>query len=73
MHPIAKHCPTCGSRKLKVVRTDFRAKIQGKRVIVPALERQECPKCGEILFDSEAMGRLEALRQKARGLSAPVR
>jgi len=33
---------------------------------VPQLERQECPNCGEVLFDCAAMERLEALRPKKR-------
>lgn len=64
MHPIITKCPTCGSKKIKVVRSDYRTSIQGHEVVVPRLEREECPNCGEVLFDCAAMERLEALRPK---------
>jgi YgiT-type zinc finger domain-containing protein len=66
MHPIPKKCPTCGSGKIKVVHSDYVARVGGHEVVVPRLERQECPNCGEVLFDCAAMERLEALRPKNR-------
>lgn len=66
MHPILTRCPTCGSRKIKVVRSDYKTRIHGRSVAVPDLERAECPNCGEILFDCAGMERLEALRPRKR-------
>jgi YgiT-type zinc finger domain-containing protein len=62
MNPVLSKCPTCGSRRIKAVRSDYKTKIQGRSVVVPDLEREECPDCGEILFDCAAMERLESLR-----------
>jgi YgiT-type zinc finger domain-containing protein len=73
MIPTLTKCPTCGSRKLKLVRSDFKTRIQGRPATVPDLERQECPVCGEVLFDCIAMERLEALRQKKRKLARAVK
>ncbi len=64
MNPVLSKCPTCGSRRIKVVRSDYKTTIQGRSRIVPDLERQECPDCGEVLFDCAAMERLEGLRTK---------
>jgi len=66
MNPIQKKCQTCGSGKIKVVRSDFKTRISGHEIVVPQLERQECSNCGEVLFDCAAMERLEALRPKKR-------
>ncbi|MBN1343580.1 MAG: YgiT-type zinc finger protein [Phycisphaerae bacterium] len=44
------------------MRSDYTTEIQGRTVVVPELERQECPDCGEVLFDCAAMARLESLR-----------
>ncbi len=62
MNPQLTKCPTCASRKIKVIRSDFNTKAQGRTVVVADLERQECSDCGEILFDCAAMERLEAAR-----------
>jgi YgiT-type zinc finger domain-containing protein len=66
MTSVLSKCPTCGSRRLQKVRSDFATTVQGRSVLVPDLERQECPDCGEILFDCEAMERLESLRTNKR-------
>lgn len=66
MNPVVKKCPTCGSRKIRVVCSDYKTTVQGRTVTVPDLEREECPNCGEVLFDCAAMERLEALRTKRR-------
>lgn len=60
MHPIAKTCLTCGSRKIRVVHSDYPTTVRGRRVVIPELERQECPNCGEILFDRSAMKRIQS-------------
>lgn len=62
MKPVLSKCPTCGSNKIQVIRSDYATKVQGREVVVPDLERQECSDCGEVLFDCAAMERLESLR-----------
>jgi YgiT-type zinc finger domain-containing protein len=61
-------CPTCGSRKIKVVEGDYATTSRGKLIVVPSVRRHECPACREMLFDYEAMKQIEARRFSARKL-----
>ena len=54
-------CPTCGSKKLKAVRKTVTRQYKGERYTVPDLEFQECPNCGEKLYDRDAMHKIEAV------------
>jgi hypothetical protein len=48
---------------------------KGKAYDVPDLEFEECPKCGERLYDREAMRQIEAhspAYAKRRGAKAPA-
>jgi YgiT-type zinc finger domain-containing protein len=62
---LLRHCPTCESSRIRTIRSDYRIRVRGEDVLVPKLERDECPNCGEILFDPEAMRRIESFRKKA--------
>jgi len=53
-------CPTCGSKHIKRVRRDVTLESRGEAYTVRALEFEECPDCGEKLYDHEAMQKLEA-------------
>ena len=53
-------CPTCGSRKIKVVRRNVTRQFDGQQYTVPNLAFHECPDCGERLYDREAMRKIEA-------------
>jgi YgiT-type zinc finger domain-containing protein len=53
-------CPTCGSKRIKRVRRNWRDTYQGRTYVVPNLEFEECPACGERLFDRDAMRKIEA-------------
>ena len=55
-----KSCPTCESRRIRRVQRDYHGAFQGKRYVVPALEFWECPVCGELVLDRDAMRRIEA-------------
>ena len=44
---------------------DYRTSIQGQAVVVPDLERDQCPDCGEVLFSPAAMRRMESFRKVA--------
>lgn len=70
MFPISKTCPTCGSKRIALVRTDYRTSVRGRPVVVKDLERQECPVCGEVLFDRAAMKRMQSLWPGRRRKSA---
>jgi len=54
-----RHCPTCGSGRIRRQTVTVTASIRGKRVRVPDLELELCPDCGEKLFDLEASRRME--------------
>jgi len=49
-----KRCPNCGSRSTRRVRKSFRAKMNGRLIIVPDVEREICPDCRAGYFNREA-------------------
>jgi len=53
-------CPSCGSEKIKKVRRDWTGTYQDQAYIVAKLAFYECPRCGERVYDREAMRRIEA-------------
>ena len=53
-------CPTCHSRRIKRVRKTLRRTWKGQAYVVPNVEFEECPDCGERLFDHTAMQKIEA-------------
>ena len=55
-----KTCPSCGSKKIKMVRRNWTGNFKGKEYTVPNLEYYECPDCGEKIYESEAMRQLQA-------------
>ncbi|MCI0611529.1 YgiT-type zinc finger protein [bacterium] len=65
-------CPTCGSNKVKRVKRDWTDQFNGEVYTVPNLEFHECPACGEMIYDPQAMRKIEAYspaytkRQKRR-------
>ena len=62
-------CPTCGSTRIKFVRSDYTLKANRHLLVVPKLERYECPSCGEVLFDYDGIKRIEEARLPKRKLS----
>ncbi len=69
MLPLTK-CPTCGSRKIKRVRRNWRGEVRGQAYVVPNLQFYECPSCGERVYDPEAVDKIEAHRPTSRKLRA---
>jgi YgiT-type zinc finger domain-containing protein len=61
---LLKRCPTCGSNKIHLVRGNFQTRFRGEKLVIPNLEREECPNCGEILFIPKAMRQLESQRKQ---------
>ncbi len=53
-------CPSCGSKKIKMVRGKWSGEYKGQAYTVENLEFYECPDCGEKVYDREAMRRIEA-------------
>lgn len=58
-----RRCPTCGSTRIRSVVGDYRTRVQGEKVVIPDLQREECPDCGEVLFSPAAMRRMESYRK----------
>lgn len=57
---MIKSCPSCGSNKIKKVRCDWRDEYGATTYVVPDLEYFECPVCGERVYGSDAMRKIEA-------------
>ncbi len=57
-------CPTCGSKRIRLVRQNVIRTFRGKRYQVPGVEFHECPNCGEKLYGREAMHKLENFQPK---------
>ena len=53
-------CPTCGSDKIRRVVRDITRNTKGRTYIVPKVEFYDCPNCGEKVYDSEAIRKIEA-------------
>jgi YgiT-type zinc finger domain-containing protein len=73
--PVFKKCPSCGSRRIKRVRGDYCTTARGKPIVVSRVSRHECPACGEVLLDYEAVKRIERRRfapRKSRRVARPA-
>ena len=55
-------CPMCGSRRIHRVRRDLKGSFRGRGYIARGVEFEECPDCGERLYDLNAMAKLESAR-----------
>ena len=53
-------CPTCASDQIRRGERNVTRKYKGQTYLVPALEFYECPNCGEKIYDSTAMRKIEA-------------
>jgi YgiT-type zinc finger domain-containing protein len=60
-------CPSCGSGRIRRVRSTWTGQFQGKDYVVEDLEFHECPACGERVYDREAMRKIEARSPAFRG------
>jgi YgiT-type zinc finger domain-containing protein len=49
-----KSCPVCGSRKIHPTRKDLEFSHRGQKIIVPQVECDACPDCGEVITDYAA-------------------
>jgi len=50
----------CGSSRIKKARRNWTGSFKGRKYAVPDLEFCECPRCGERVYDREAMRKIEA-------------
>jgi YgiT-type zinc finger domain-containing protein len=53
-------CPSCGSKEIKRVRRNLPREFEGHEYTVPNLEYNECPDCGEKVYDRDAMREIQA-------------
>ena len=60
-------CPTCGSKRIRRRVIDLELTVRDKTRIVPSVELEVCPDCGEKLFDIAAMNKVEELFPPRRG------
>jgi YgiT-type zinc finger domain-containing protein len=58
---VIRVCPTCGSNAIRRVRRNWKS-ASGVGAVVPNLEYYECGKCGERVYNREAMRRIEDSR-----------
>jgi YgiT-type zinc finger domain-containing protein len=54
-------CPSCRSTKIQAVTGEWSGSFQGKGYVVKDLRYFECPRCGEKVYDPEAMRRIQAV------------
>jgi YgiT-type zinc finger domain-containing protein len=55
-----KTCPTCDSTRIRRVRRTLKRSYEGHAYSVPSVEFHHCPDCGEELFDSAAIEKIQS-------------
>jgi YgiT-type zinc finger domain-containing protein len=65
-------CPTCGSKRIRRVVRTIRGARTGKAFTVAIVSVEECPVCGEMLFDHAALQKIEE-HQRRRTKAPPTR
>jgi YgiT-type zinc finger domain-containing protein len=53
-------CPSCGGTTIRAISGDWSGSFKGKSYVVKGLRYFHCPRCGETVYDPEAMRRIEA-------------
>lgn len=56
-----KICPTCGSRKIRLMKKDLTFTHRHRTIVVPRVECEECPDCGEVITDYAANQYIDAV------------
>jgi YgiT-type zinc finger domain-containing protein len=62
----AIQCPTCGVHGMKRVSRSLTTRVGSTKVVVRGVEVEECPHCGERLYDLAALRRLRSARRTPR-------
>jgi YgiT-type zinc finger domain-containing protein len=55
-----KTCPTCGSKRIRLVRRDLTRTFRGQSYKVPRVQFHQCPDCGEEIYSPEAVRKIQA-------------
>lgn len=66
LRSVAVRCPTCGKGTLKHVLRDVETSAGRRRLVVRNVAIEECPECGERVYDLAALQKLRAVRRQAR-------
>lgn len=53
-------CPNCGGDQICLLRQDWVSEFDGQVYVVPDLEFYQCARCGERIYDREAMRKIES-------------
>jgi YgiT-type zinc finger domain-containing protein len=53
-------CPSCGSTAIRAAKRDWSGNYKGRRYVVRSLRYYQCPRCGEKVYNPEAMRRIQA-------------
>jgi len=64
-------CPTCGSTKIRRVTRDVSRTFRGHPYIARKVAFEECPNCGERLFDHAAIQKMQAARLHLHAAHSP--
>jgi HTH-type transcriptional regulator/antitoxin MqsA len=63
-------CPTCARAELVRDTRDLPYTYKGKSTIIPAVEGDYCPACGEVVLDTVESARVSALMLEFNKASA---
>jgi YgiT-type zinc finger domain-containing protein len=55
-----KHCPSCGSNRIRKVCGSLLREFKGQTYTVSGLTCHECPDCGERAYEREAVRKIQA-------------
>ena len=58
-------CPTCGEARMERVMQTVQTKVGRRKITVPDVELDLCPRCGERLYDLVALRQIRAARDPA--------
>ena len=58
-------CPSCGSHRMRRATQDWAGEFKGRRYTVPNVPFDECPDCGEKVFDRDAVRKIQSHRPTA--------
>lgn len=61
MKAHSQACPTCGSRKIRPTIKDLEFTHAGRTILVPHVECEACPDCGEVITDYAANQYIDAV------------
>jgi YgiT-type zinc finger domain-containing protein len=54
-------CPRCGGQKIRLIKEDLAFDFRGRKPVVPQVECEECPDCGEVITDDATNQYIDAV------------